>query len=234
MARKSSIAVRINPRQLRAFEQRMAGLVDDAARPLQAAANATARDARDRVHKAIDATFDKPESLTREAVAARQPHPSRASSTTGVSAAIEIKPLQHRWLRYALGEGEQTRKPGEIGPADSAVMIPVWENLQSAALLAMGINIIPTEGGNLPPGTLSKLFSMTGQGGVLWWGRVRDGGAEGIWARTESGPMLLVAAKDQVSYDPILQAPLEKAVRAAARGFASHARDELKRNRWGR
>lgn len=37
MARKSSIAVRINPRQLRAFEKRMAGFVDDAARPLQAA-----------------------------------------------------------------------------------------------------------------------------------------------------------------------------------------------------
>lgn len=151
MARKSSIAVRINPRQIRAFEQRMAGMVDDASRPLQAAANAVAKDARDRAHKAIDQVFDKPEALTREAISARQPHPSRASAATGVSAAIEIKPLQHRWLRYALGEGEQTRNLGEIGPADKHVMIPVWDNLQSAAFLALGINLSPTEGGNLLP-----------------------------------------------------------------------------------
>lgn len=234
MARKSSIAVRINPRQVRAFEKRMAGLVDDAARPLQAAANATVRDARDRAHKAIDATFDRPETLTREAFLARQPHPSQATAVRGVSAAIEIKPLQNRWLKYALGDSEQTREPGEMGPADKAIMIPVWENLQSAAVLALGINVSPTEGGNMPPGTLSKLFSMTGAGGVLWWGRVRDGGKEGIWARTDQGPLLLVAAEERVTYDPVLQAPLEKAVRQAARGFAGHAREELKRNRWAR
>lgn len=41
----------------------MAGLFDDAARPLQAAAKATAGDARDRVHRAIDQVFDKQEEL---------------------------------------------------------------------------------------------------------------------------------------------------------------------------
>lgn len=234
MARSRSISININPRQIHAFEKSMAGLVEDAARPLQAAANATDRDARDRAHKAIDATLDKPEALTREAFLARQPRPSQATAVRGVSAAIEIKPLQHRWLKYALGEGEQTREPGEIGPANRAVMIPVWDNLQSTAVLALGINVSPTEGGNLPPGTLQKLFSMTGAGGSLWWGRVRDGGKEGIWARTAEGPRLLIAAEERVTYDPILQKPLEKAVKAAARGFAGHARTELKRNRWAR
>src|SRR5690606_14157626 len=132
--------------QVRAFTKRMEGLVDDAARPLQAAANATARDARDRVHRAIDQVFDRPEELTRESFIARQPQPSRASAVRGVSATLEIKPLQHRWLRYALGEGEQKRQAGEIGPADTHVMIPIWDNLQSAAVLALGINVTPTDG----------------------------------------------------------------------------------------
>lgn len=79
MARNRSIAVSINPRQVRAFEKRMVSLVDNAARPLQAAANATARDARDRANKTIATTFDKPEALSREAFSARQPQPSRAS-----------------------------------------------------------------------------------------------------------------------------------------------------------
>lgn len=219
----------------------MAAFSDNAARAAQSAANSVAVDARNRVKRVIPEVFDQPEDLTRNSIIARQKRLSSVRATKDVSADIAIKDLPQRWMSWHLGDEEQVRKPADIGMGKKHIMIPVVENLTSAEAKAAGVSVTVTPGGNLPPGTLQKLFGMTGPGGKLWWGRVRKGGAEGLWLRPARigrrnlhAPKLLIAAKDRATYRPSLQGPMDAALRKAARLFPAKLRKAMRQQRWRR
>lgn len=245
-----TIEIGINKRQLAEFRRQGQVLPRDLARIGQQAANSVSVDARRRVQQAINETFDHIEPITESAVFARQRRLNGVNATKGITAEIGIRSLQARWIGYHLGEGDNIRLPGVIGPADHEVMIPVWKNLQSKEARAAGIAVRPTRGQNLPAGALRRLFSNMGgqtwngsQGtNKLFWGKIRPNGAKGLWLRplrvkdkktrkvhNAHAPKLLIAARERVKYRPILQEPIKRAVRKASRQFPAKVREGVRR-----
>lgn len=64
---------------------------------------------------------------------------------------VFVLPSQSIILKYAMGDGPQIRRPGDVGLVKDAILVPNWKNLQ----LAQGIN--RNTYGNLPGGVAARL-----------------------------------------------------------------------------
>lgn len=236
------IRIRINRKALRQTEQAFEAVPSVVARAAQSAYNSVAASARDEVRQAAERHFDNPEPQTLNAFYARQRRHAGIGDVDDVTAAIGIREPAATWLGYHLGREEQERLPGEIGPANAAIMIPRPENLDLPEVRELGVDVTLTKGGNMPLGTLRKLFSMTGPGGALFWGQLRPGGQKGIWARplrkagveAQSSPKLLVAAVDRANYTPSFEKPIRAAIRRATKTLPAKLQRAMRRIGAGR
>ena len=121
-------------------------------------------------------------------------------------------------------------------------MIPRPENLDLPEVRELGVDVTLTKGGNMPLGTLRKLFAMTWSGGALFWGQLRPGGQRGIWARpmrkkgmeSQSAPKLIVAAVDKASYTPSFEKPMRAAIRRATKTLPARLQRAMRRTGAGR
>ncbi|GLQ53610.1 hypothetical protein [Devosia nitrariae] len=238
----ADIRIRINRKALRQAEQALEAVPGVVARAAQSAYNGIALQARDEVRTAADRHFDNPEPQTLDAFYARQRRHASVHDVDDVTAAVGIREPAARWLGYHLGRHDQERLPGEIGPANAAIMIPRPENLDLPEVRELGVDVTLTKGGNMPMGMLRKLFSMTGPGGALFWGQLRPGGQRGIWARPlrkkgvkgQSAPKLIVAAVDRANYQPSFERPMRAAIRRATKTLPSRLTRAMRRTGSGR
>lgn len=92
---------------------------------------------------AVEDTFENPTPWMRGAFGYK-----RALTRTGdeISAELFVKPSQSVVLKYAMGDGVQTRRPGDVGLAKERILVPHWRNL------ALTQNINRNAYGNLPGG----------------------------------------------------------------------------------
>lgn len=238
----ADIRIRINRRALRQVDESIQAVPGVAARAAQSAYNGVALQARDEVRQAAERHFDNPEPQTLESFYARQRRHSGVGDVDDVTAAIGIRAPADRWLSYHLGGGDQERLPGEIGPANAAIMIPRPENLDLPEVREVVGDVQLTKGGNMPMGTLRRLFGMTGPGGSLFWGQLRPGGQKGIWARplrkagmkSQSSPKLIVAAVPKATYTPSFEKPMRAAIRRATKTLPARLQKAMRRVGGGR
>lgn len=166
-----------------------------------------------------------------------------------VSAELFVKPSQSVVLKYALGDGPQIRRPGDVGLAKERILVPHWRNLA----LTQGIN--RNSYGNLPGGVAARLAReaagttakrrVAGRWGV-YRGELDVGGSRitGFIARPPRGeapigkggrsivvnlgrPRVLLVAIDQAQYRPVLQPGYDAAVRAAVARVPDLMAEEL-------
>ncbi|MFY9293868.1 MAG: hypothetical protein WAP03_24710 [Methylorubrum rhodinum] len=166
-----------------------------------------------------------------------------------IEASVSVLPSQSIVMKYAMGEGPQVRRPGDVGLARDRILVPNWRNLQ----LTQGIN--RNMYGNLPGGVAARLSReaagtrakrrVAGRWGV-YEGEVDVGGSRLVWyiARPPRGEApigkngrsivvnlgrlraLLVAIRE-ARYDPIMQEPYDAAMLRAVNRIPALMQDEL-------
>lgn len=127
-------------------------------RALQFALNRVARDAQKGIGEAIDRVIDRPVMLSRVTDTGRSSVLTKGKGLTSasdtmdlsdVSAGVYVQDKQSAWFKFLLGE--HTRLPGDVGPSEKHISIPIWSNLTRLQ------GIQPTTQGNLPVHALRTL-----------------------------------------------------------------------------
>ncbi len=93
---------------------------------------------------AIPATFSNPTPWMMKAFTY-----TRALDRKGneIEADVAVRPSQSIVMKYAMGEGQKVRRPGDVGLSKDRILVPNWRNLQ----LTQGIG--RNAYGNLPGGS---------------------------------------------------------------------------------
>lgn len=73
-----------------------------------------------------------------------------------VRAKVYINPVASIWLKYGFGDSANRRDPGDVGLAEDAIMLPVWQNIR--IVMKQG----PDRHGNVPKGMMKRVKSMIG------------------------------------------------------------------------
>lgn len=239
------------PEQIREFQRAMQAIGRSHERGVTFALNGVAKSAKQRLEKVIKGHIDQPTPFTQKALFATFVPPGQADVRTFVSA-VGIKEDQSVYLKYLLGYERQTRLPGDVGPADDHIFVPIWGNLERLE------NIKPLYGANLPRKALQRLFKkagMTGdaaagaqasrakrkrkaKGPGVFWGAPTLGGQKqglGLWSRPErvrginqGAPTMLVAAADKSKHDPLLQRAWDQAIIDSWSEFGGRLEAELR------
>jgi hypothetical protein len=86
-------------------------------RAVQYALTGTVIDGANRWRRSVDTTFDHPNRATRDAVryVVDKDLLNKVTTVGEASAAVFVLPLQSTWLKYAFGDSNQTRLPGDVG-----------------------------------------------------------------------------------------------------------------------
>lgn len=100
------------------------------------------------VTAAIDTTFDDPTPWMRKAFKYTR---ALSKGSDEVDADVYVLPSQSIVLKYAMGNGPQIRRPGDVGLAEHSILVSNWKNLA----LSQGIN--RNTYGNLPGGVAARL-----------------------------------------------------------------------------
>lgn len=108
----------------------------------------TAKAAKIGATDALDDAFQNPTPWMRRAFTYK-----RALSRTGdiVEAEVSVLPSQSIVMKYAMGSGPQTRRPGDVGLAKDRILVPYWRNLQETQVITIN------RYGNLPGGVAARL-----------------------------------------------------------------------------
>jgi len=227
--------------QAQDFINAMAAIGQAHERGIAFALNGVSKDAYKKLRRAIWTSVDEPVPFTLKAVYAtgvdlKKPGGIKLDE---IFSAVGMLPDQSAYLKYLMGDGPTIRKPGDIGPADKHIYVPIWASL----IRTQGIK--PVAGGNLPRNTLAKLARKAGRTigtatteaapaeptkgkrrrkspkGEIFWGTPKFHGERqglGFWWRPPRGngaPEMLVAAVDQSKHKPILARRWQEAIEDA-------------------
>jgi hypothetical protein len=228
------------------FREAMESLGQSYFRGVIYALNGTAKAAQKDIISILPRIIDQPTPFTLRAI--------KSSFAALDSHSISLAEARVFWLddqsayaKYLFGDGEQIRKPGDIGPADKYIYVPIWANLSKYE------GITPKYGANLPRNTL-KAFGRRagvtiagersgaaktprGKSGIFWAER---NGVRGFWSRERympvsvSGPRLpprapqpLVLAVEQTRHQPVLEAPWQRVMADQWELFPGRLKKEL-------
>lgn len=225
--------------------------------------NGVAREAREDIIDELqsDRVIDRPAPFTLRGI--RNQFTSLKTDTLNgvlrdqVSSSVYIADQQSTYMKYLFGQQDNIRKPGDVGPADTKIFLPIWANLARYE----GVN--PLYGGGIPRNTLKSMARRAGNPIVgadgtiqrvgsasttardkrkngLFWGQPTFGGRQmqpGIWSRGKKvngqwdrGPRLLIAFVDETKHKPIMQAPWDRITRRAMDGLPNRLTRELQKN----
>ena len=178
-----------------------------------------------------------------------------------VKATVYINPVASIWLKYGFGDGVNRRDPGDVGLAQDAIKLPVWDNIR--VVMKTG----PDRNGNVPRGLMKRVKAMVGPPVKGKWtayegemtvngktvkaivGRPPTKIAAGYKTKfvdDSSGSRrvrkvnkvvatdrrrILFIDHDHADYEPILQAPWDESVDEAGAMFGQWLEDELAEKR---
>ncbi len=215
----------ISETSYRRFERACAFVSDETAKRLAQRMNAVTVE-----------VFDRPTPWMRRAWQYRRG--LRAGARPGeVGAETFVLDDQSIVMKFAVGDGPNVRRPGDVGLARDRIYVPHWANL------ALTQRIRPTAQGNLPGGVMARLQReaagtrakrrVAGRWGV-YKGEVDVGGSwvMGYIAHPPRGeaplgkngrsivvnmgrPRALLVSIDRATYQPVMQAPYDRAVTEA-------------------
>lgn len=195
----------------------------------------------------IDRAFSNPTPWMRKAFGYTRALPKKGPV---IDADLYTKPSQSIVLKYAMGDGPTVRRPGDVGLAQSRILVPNWRNLA----FTQGIN--RNQYGNLPGGVAARLAReaagtkarrrVAGRWGV-YEGEVDVGGSRliGYIARPPRGeapigkggrsivvnlgrPRALLVAIQQATYKPLMQPHYDRAVADAVARIPALMEAELR------
>lgn len=244
-------------REIEQFEKNMKAIGQSHARAMAWSLNHVAMDARRRITDDLRTTLDQPSAYTRRAIGYRliplnNTDPSKLQADVHVRTPADKGSGENAsaYLKYLMGNSPNTRYPGDIGPADRHIYVPLWRNLQRHG-------ISPLNGQSLPRSALKRLMTLAGlkavpgkavhyrgrkaDDGGIFFGAPRFGGQQhglGLWSRPKrvrlggrlvnaGSPQMLVRAADHATYRPILQAPWDRDTEAAMRLLPLYLQQEL-------
>lgn len=244
-------------RAIEQFEKDMKAIGQSHVRALAFSLNHVAMDARRRITDDLRTTLDQPSAYTMRAIGYRliplnNTDPSKLQSDVHVRTPADKGSGENAsaYLKYLMGNSPNTRYPGDIGPADRHIYVPLWRNLQRHG-------IRPINGQSLPRSALKRLLTLSGlkavpgkavnyrsrrsDDGGIFFGAPRFGGQQhglGLWSRPKrvrlggklinaGSPQMLVRAADHATYKPILQAPWDRDVEDAMRMLPAYLAEEL-------
>lgn len=239
--------------QIAQFKSAMEALGAGYERGVAFALNGVAKDAKARLTKVLLTSIDEPTPFTLRAIQSTFAKLGAGNDIRDLESTVYVLDTQSAYLKYLRGTGVNIRKPGDIGPSDTHIYVPIWQGLKR-------IGIQPKNGQNLPRNTLSKLAKQAGRplnvaagqaeaaapksrkrraastvhGGVFY-GKVTIAGVEqglGFWARPQKGvkgkPFMLVAAADQSRHRPNLELHWQRALEAAWSAFPRRLEEEIR------
>lgn len=237
--------------QIREFQRAMQAIGRAHERGVTFALNGVAKAARKRLEKVLEDHVDQPTPFTQKAIFNSFVPPGQ-SDIRSFESSVGVKDTQSAYLKYLLGYEQQQRRPGDIGPADAYIFVPIWGALQARE------GIKPLYGQNLPRNSLKRLFKkagMTGAGaagaapstakrkrkakgpGVFWGAPTIKGQQQGLglWSRPErvngvnhGAPLMLVAAAAKAQYSPVLQRHWDQAIIDSWSEFGGRLETELR------
>ena len=123
----------------------------------QSALNDVSLDAKRILDEAADTFIDRPTKFTTNAFVARFGRVRRGQGMDAVSSEVAVKDLQSAYMKFGLGE--ETRLPGDIGPAHSALFVPNWKSAMSDRANRAGLKAKPTPYGGMLTGLIPRLAS---------------------------------------------------------------------------
>jgi hypothetical protein len=257
------INVRFSTAQLQMWQNRF-DLVkaDSFPRALQFVLNEIAKHAVMTFRRDIGTVLDRPKEWTSNGLRYRRVNLKEVRAGSKPYSEVYVLPKQSAVLKYLMGSSPNVRRPGDVGPSQTYVSLPMWRNLEEYA------GVRPDAHGNLPSSTLRKLRrhanvtniqttpnprgtpNPMGSRSQFFFGEpVRAGrqrGQLGFYHRpkrvmrggrlvNDGVPHLVVAAVDEVRHRPMLQAFWENNAQRAAGRLIPLLRAELRRKiAWAR
>lgn len=127
-------------------------------RASQFVANRVAIDAVRRFRVRVPEVLDNPTEATVDAASYKLDREALNSITRvdQVKATVYINPVASIWMKYGFGDSANRRDPGDVGLAEDAIMLPVWENIR--IVMKQG----PDRHGNVPKGMMKRVKAMIG------------------------------------------------------------------------
>lgn len=128
-------------------------------RATQFCANRVAIDAVRRFRERVPKVLDNPTEATVDAASYKLDREALNAITRldQVKATVYINPVASIWLKYAFGDGTNRREPGDVGLAETAIKLPVWDNIK----IVFGVG--PDRHGNVPRGLMPKIKALQGR-----------------------------------------------------------------------
>jgi hypothetical protein len=120
-------------------------------RAVQYSLNKVAEAASVNFRQALPKALDTPVPFTSRGISFRRARLSEAK-LDNLQSAMTVLPVQSTYLKYVLGDGPNTRRPGDVGLARKHVWLPSTENIQKT----MGIR---SKGGALPAGAAARILA---------------------------------------------------------------------------
>jgi hypothetical protein len=234
---------------------------DSFPRALQFVLNEIAKTAVLTFRRDVGTVIDRPKEWTSNGLRYRRVNLQSVRQGARPYSETYVLPKQSAVLKYLMGSGPNVRRPGDVGPSQAYISLPIWRNLdQHAGIRADAhgnlpsstlrrirrhANVTPTQITPNPRGTPSTVRSSEFFFGQPTWAGGRQG-TLGFYSRpkrvvrggrlvADGVPHLVIAAIDQQVHKPVLQAFwMSNAQRAAGR-LVPLLRAELRRKiAWAR
>jgi len=225
--------------QLEDFRRAMDAIGETHVRGIAFALNGIAMQSHKELMRVLNRVIDKPGAFTKKGLIYRTT-PLDTKLEKDLESAVLWLDQQSAYIKYLMGQGDNVRLPGDIGPADSHIFVPIWGNLKRLE------GVKPVGGEGLPRSTLKGFARRAGTtlGGARAKVKISAAAAQkqsqvfigepvikgekqglGFWSRQkrltpsaigprmpDRAPEMLVAIVDKATYKPILQEPWDEVV----------------------
>lgn len=256
------INVQFRPQELQLWRTRFDLVARDSfPRALQFVLNEIAKTAVLNFRRDVGTVLDRPKEWTTNGLRYKRVDIKSVRSGARPYSEVYVLPKQSAVLKYLMGSGPNVRRPGDVGPSQAYISLPIWRTLEAHAGIRADAH------GNLPPATIRKIRRHANVGktqlvpnargtpnpvtgsefffGQPTWAGGRQG-TLGFYTRpqrvmrggrlvSDGIPHLVIATVQQVTHKPVLQAFwMSNAQRAAGR-LVPLLRAELRRKiAWAR
>lgn len=225
--------------QLEDFPRAMDAIGESHVRGIAFALNGIAMQSHKELKRMLERVIDKPGSFTKKGLIYRTT-PLDTKLEKDLETAVLWLDQQSAYIKYLMGDGENVRLPGDIGPADAHIFVPIWSTLSRLE------GVKPIGGQGLPRSTLKGFARRAGTtlGGARAQQKISNAAAQkqsqvfigepvihgekqglGFWSRQkrlpastvgprmpDRAPEMLVPIVDKATYQPILQEPWDEVV----------------------
>lgn len=141
--------------QLEDYRRAMDAIGEAHVSGLAFALNGIAMQSHRELKRMLERVLDKPGSFTKKGLIYRTT-PLDTKLERDLESSVLWLDQQSAYIEYLMGQGQNVRLPGDIGPADAHIFVPIWSTLTRLE------GVKPVGGGGLPRSTLKGFARRAG------------------------------------------------------------------------